>query len=175
MGKTKTQEEFIKEMQIVNPSISVLGRYTGKEKHIECQCNVCGKIWKPSAGNLLAGQGCPDCGRKRASKKVTKSHEQFIADLENRNPTVEVLGKYNGANNTVLCKCKVCGKEWSPKASSTFKRKMSLVDSTIEVVGEYVSREDHVACRCKICGYEWSPTAKKLLTGHGCPKKNYRH
>ena len=39
-----------------------------------------------------------------------KTHEQFVADLAERNPGVEVLGQYKSAIVPILYRCRVCGR-----------------------------------------------------------------
>ena len=43
-------------------------------------------------------------------KKLT--HEQFTERLKEKNITVEVVGKYEGALTAINCKCGVCNKVW---------------------------------------------------------------
>jgi hypothetical protein len=50
-----------------NPNIEVLGTYDKMHSSINVQCKICKYEWSPLAGSLLAGQGCPICGRKQAA------------------------------------------------------------------------------------------------------------
>lgn len=78
----KNQDTFVKQIkQKYGNRYTVLGKYSGDHQPIKMQCNVCGHIWSPKPTNLLAGRTCPVCGNKRTQRKLTKSNEQFIADV----------------------------------------------------------------------------------------------
>lgn len=62
----KTQEEFEKELSLINPKIKVLGKYSGSHVKLKCKCLVCNRTWdSTTARSLLNGVGCPLCKRKR--------------------------------------------------------------------------------------------------------------
>lgn len=50
------------------------------------------------------------------SKKVT--HDEFLSRLYGNALDVEILGEYKGRHKPILCRCKKCGREWSPDANS---------------------------------------------------------
>ena len=45
MGKRKTHEEFVAEVNKLNPHIEISGLYVNAESKINCKCNVCGYEW----------------------------------------------------------------------------------------------------------------------------------
>ena len=45
----------------------MLGTYNKTHDTISVRCKICEYAWSPLAGSLLAGQGCPICGRKQAA------------------------------------------------------------------------------------------------------------
>lgn len=70
--KKKTTEEFRGEMSVVNPSIEVLGEYTGNKDGILCRCKICEHEWSPTPNCVLRGSGCPNCANmKRSQYKMT--------------------------------------------------------------------------------------------------------
>lgn len=78
----KPQGTFVKQIQQkYGDRYTVLGKYTGNHYPVKVRCNVCGHVWSPKPTNLLAGRACPVCGNKRTYRKLTKSNEQFIADV----------------------------------------------------------------------------------------------
>lgn len=129
-----------------------------------------------------------------------KTHEEFIKEMEEKQPNIEVLSEYIGATKKVDCKCKVCNYEWSstpdnlihkhgcPKCSKVtsgekkrkttkqFKEELSKINPNIEVLGEYIGAREHILVKCKIDGHEWSPMATTLVNKdnvgnyRGCPK-----
>lgn len=50
------------------------------------------------------------------SKKVT--HDEFLSRLYGNALNVEILGEYKGRHKPILCRCKKCGREWSPDENS---------------------------------------------------------
>ncbi len=52
-----------------------------------------------------------------------KTHEEFVEQLYNINPNIEVIGTYTTAKNYIDVKCKVCGGEWSSKANNLLNSK----------------------------------------------------
>ena len=115
-----SHEEFLQKLKEKNThfeNIEFLSEYHGIGKHIECKCKICGEEWKPKANDLLqAGSGCPRC-----SGNIGYSHEHFIKSFHARNEyskTIEILGTYHRSLEPIECKCLICGKVWTPLASS---------------------------------------------------------
>lgn len=77
-GKYKTTEDFIKEMNEINPNIEIIGEYKGSEKPVKCKCKICGHIWSPIGRSLTYGQGCPACVASRGEIKIKQ-----ILDMNN--------------------------------------------------------------------------------------------
>lgn len=65
----KSNDEYVEQLQAVNPNIEVIGKYVKSHEPIEVRCKICDNIWMPIAGSLLRDQGCPVCGRKRAAER----------------------------------------------------------------------------------------------------------
>ncbi len=45
----------------VNPSIEILGEYSGSTGRVPVKCTICGYEWAPIGDSLVRGQGCPKC------------------------------------------------------------------------------------------------------------------
>lgn len=99
-------------------------------------------------------------------------------------------------NNSIKCKCKICGNIWettalhlvdkkkpsgckkclvnkSRKSQDEFLKEFKLKNSNyknIVVLGEYKSTNTKIECLCNICNHTWYPTPKTLLNNHGCSK-----
>ena len=123
-----------------------------------------------------------------------KTQEEFINDMLQKNPNIEILGQYEGLNYPIECKCKVCGNIWSPKANniynqnsgclnckrvkrhnlkadthSTFLSELYKVKKDIEVLGTYINNHTNIKCKCTKCQHVWSPRPDSLLAKQGCP------
>lgn len=43
-----------------------------------------------------------------------KTTEDFINEMNEVNSNIEIIGEYSGSENSVDCRCKICGHKWSP-------------------------------------------------------------
>lgn len=128
------------------------------------------------------------------------SNEEYRNKLSIKNPWVEPISEYINAKTPLLCRCKICGREWlanpgrimsgtkcrpcaikmnsdkQKKSHQAFIAELALKNPNIEVLGEYSNYATKVNVRCKICQHEWAATPNNLLSGKGCPvcgiKKN---
>lgn len=124
-----------------------------------------------------------------------KTQDEYIKEVSERNPYVEVLGQYVNANTKILHRCKKCGNEWmqkpahilaghgckicsdkyngyvKQKTTSQFIEEVKLINDKIKISGEYIGANRKILCECLTCGFEWSPIASSIVNGKtGCPK-----
>lgn len=123
-----------------------------------------------------------------------KTHEEYVAELKEKNPNVEVLEEYCGRQKKILHRCLICGYEWKVVPGSIlsgcgcpvcgFKRcvekhtktheqyveEVKTINPNIEVLGYYQGACVKILHRCLIDGYEWMVTPHNILRGKGCPK-----
>ena len=116
-----------------------------------------------------------------------KTHEEFLSEMREKNPTVIVLGKYIDSHTKVLCECKICGFKWdaSPghliynlrkcpkcvgryKTTEDFKKQVFQINPNIEVLDDYINSKTKIKFKCRICGYEWVTVPTSILDGTGC-------
>ena len=125
-----------------------------------------------------------------------KTHEEFVNEMKEVNPDIEILGKYLGANKKILCRCKIDGYVWEatpsnllcgsgcPKCSgkinktheefmTEFKEK-NKNSCTIEILSRYKNNKSKMKCRCKVCNNIWNTNPQSLLYGSNCPKCSYK-
>ena len=110
MRKKKTHTEFIKELKLINPEITVIGEYVNAVTKIKVK-HTCGYKWNTTPNALLKGISCPKCSRIESGKKQKKTMKQFIEELEIVNPEITVIGKYVADNNKIEVK-HTCGYQW---------------------------------------------------------------
>ena len=130
-SKSMTHKEFIKRMQLVHPTIKVLGHYQNTNKRLKVKCTECGNEWNAVPANLLSGDDCRKCGTIRAHIQKLKSQSQFVEDVLKANPNNEVIGEYKGRHSPVKVRCKLCGYTWEPKASSLLRGSSHKYASTM--------------------------------------------
>ena len=189
-----THAEQIAAIAEKNPNVEVLGEITRDNKKVLCRCKICHHEWEARPASLKQKQGCPECKKTKVANALKLTHAEHVAAIYKANPNVEVLEEIKGANEKVLCRCKLCGHEWHgrpadlkdghgcPKCARNIKlshreqvEAIAKVNPNIEVLGEITSDHDKVLCRCKICGHEWNARPArlkntKLKNRRGCPR-----
>ena len=117
--RTKSHEQFVEELYEINKDIKVLSQYSGAKNKVDCECLIHNQEFSMSPTHLLRGKtGCRDCINIKFHMGGLKSHEQFVRELLEINPDIEVIGKYDGAKSRIEVKCLKCGHIWNPEASS---------------------------------------------------------
>ena len=185
----KDTKQYIEEVKMINPSIEIIGEYVNNKTKILHKCKKCGYEWSTKPSHILDGHGCPRCGGS-----LQKTHEEYVSEVSQINPNIEVVGRYINSSQKILYKCKIDGCEWStyphvilkghgcPKCfaisiSKKFKnsheqyiKKIASVNPNIEAVGEYMGSHIKILHRCKVDGYEWYASPSNIIQGYGCPK-----
>ena len=114
MSKKKTQEAFEKELKLILPNVQVVSAYINTNTKIHCKCLIHNIEFDALPVNMLHGHnGCRKCGGEKQSKTQTKSHAQFVIDLNEINPNIEVIGNYINIDTKVKVRCLIDGYEWN--------------------------------------------------------------
>ena len=122
-----------------------------------------------------------------------KTHQEFISQISNINPNLEILEEYKGCKNKIKTRCRICGNIWEPipdsllqgygcpkcavkkthslqrKSHEEFIKEISIINSDIEIKDKYINGIIKLKCFCKKCKNEWKSAPNKLLMGRGCP------
>lgn len=56
MGRKKTHEEFLQEVNKINPHIEISGLYVNVESKINCKCKVCDYEWTTTAKKFIKAE-----------------------------------------------------------------------------------------------------------------------
>lgn len=191
---TKTHEEYVEQINNVNPAIQVIDRYVDSKTPILHLCTKHNVYHKVSPSNVLNGQGCPQCGKESYRNKRAKTHEEYVEEVRNVNPSIEVLDRYVDSytpinhycaihshiwlatpTNILLGKgCSKCGieklKAFHIKDHNTYVREISYVNPTIEVIDKYVGSKTKIKHHCLIHDVYWDIAPSNVLKGCGCPQ-----
>ena len=124
------------------------------------------------------------------SKK--KTHEEYVDELKQKNPTVEVIGKYIDADTSIMHHCLQHNVFWSTAPSRVlrgagcekcriekFRRvrcktheqyitEVSHINKDIVVIGEYVDARTPIDHYCKKHNIVWKSYPDNILRGIGC-------
>lgn len=108
--KKKTHDEYIAEVEMINPNIEVAELFINVNTKILHRCKIDGCEWYVTPNAILRGKGCPKCaGNERYG------HDGYIKRVAEINSNIEVLGMYVNAHIPILHRCKIDGCEWFAK------------------------------------------------------------
>ena len=194
--KKKTHEEYVAELAIKNPNLEVLENYINSTTKIMHRClkhNIC---WKTIPSRALRGIGCEKCHSEKISmsKYKYKSTDDYILDVNNISPHIDVLEEYIDLTTPILhfCKkhnvewkalpdsilrghgCMKCGvekvREQTTKTHAQYISELKEINLNIDVIEEYKGANTPILHKCLLDDYEWYATPANILSGKGCPK-----
>lgn len=118
-----------------------------------------------------------------------KTHEEYLIEVSNINPNIEIIGKYIDAKTKILHRCKIDNYEWMaapskilvgrgcPKCGGTMKKtheeyvaEVIKINPYIDVMEKYNGAQTKILHRCKKDDYEWYVRPDDILHGQGCPR-----
>lgn len=195
MSRKRTNEEFLLEIQKLNPTYEVVSEYINCDTNVVCHCNIHNVDFNSTPYNLLKGKiGCELCRREKIGKKNRRTKDDFKNRLFNINPDIEVVGEYIQCKANIECRCKIHNETFfaTPdhliqgkigcqqcvrtkyhiaglKSHEQFLAEMKVVHPDIRVIGKYDGAKTRIDVQCIQCGYKWSPVASSLISGFGCP------
>lgn len=184
MGRKKTHEEYVAEVNAVNPNIEIVDKYIDAKSKILHRCKIDGYEWYVRPSSILSGIGCPRC-----SGVERYGHDTYIKKVAAAHHNIEVVERYVNSRTPILHKCKIDGYEWfarpanilhgegCPRCSKVerytqdeYVKRVGEINQDIEVVGEYIGTHVKTLHKCKIDGYEWFVSPHDVLEGHKCPR-----
>lgn len=191
MARLKTTDEYKAEVKETYPNIDVLGEYKGGRKKILHKCILCGHKREVTPNSLFQTKyGCPKCAHITNGQKQMRTHEQFILELKEINPKIEILSEYQGNNEKISCRCLVDGYQWNttpsklinakhgcPKCGGSLKisneeflRRVEIVNPNITMLESYVNDSAKILASCNCCKHQWKISPSHIYSGRGCPK-----
>lgn len=161
INSSKTHEQFISEMKIINPNVEFLTKYTNVKKKIKCRCLIDGYEWTTTPDSLLGGRGCHQCAKQKLYDTQVKSNEQFLSELYIVNPNIQPLEKYYNDHTKIKCKCLIHDYEWYAAPNKILHRKTGCpkcasyhnenkLDDILENWGfKYIAQKRYKDCKDK--------------------------
>ena len=192
-ARTLTTEKLNELLVAIGSDVFVTGDYKDALSKVLVECKTCGHRWEVIPASLLRGYGCPVCAINRRSEKLRKTTEQFIAEIKEINPDIEVIGEYKGNHSGIEVRCKKHNVRWfsSPssllrgagcpecrrekisqkqrKTTAEFLEEVHRANNSIEVLDTYVNQKTKIRARCNRCKTEFCTWPDTLLRGGGCP------
>lgn len=122
----RSAEQFVHEMEEINPNIEILGVYTKAVERVQVLCKQCGRIWAPKAYSLLQGKGCPSCSARQGAvnnkgKTGIKTTDRFIEELKEVDDSINVISEYVNGHTKIKLYCMRCGNNWEAKPYSVLQ------------------------------------------------------
>ncbi len=187
MSKRKTHEEYVAEIALKNPNIEVLGIYIDSKTPVLHRCKIDNYEWYARPSKIIYGQGCPKC-----AGNIKKTTKEYIDEVALKNPTIEVVGEYRGANIKTKHHCLIHDIYWDAcptrilggsgccecmkekigfsnrKTHEQYVNEVREINPNIVVLGQYAGIDIPILHKCLKHNIEWMPHPITILNGGGC-------
>ena len=193
---TMSNEKFLQKIaKIHGNKYSILEPYIKSTTKLLVHCNICGTEWKCAPKNLIAGKGCPTCGKAKSKTSRVLSTEEYLQQLQQiHGNKFTLLEEYKNSYTPIQIRCNDCGyeakinpstlirghscskcaqinaqKKAHEKNANQFKQTLyDKFNGTIDIVDSYVNSTTPITFHCNNCNYEWKTTPKTILLTKGC-------
>ena len=192
MSKRKTQEEYVKELAIKNPTVKLISEYINNRTPVAHYCEVHDVYWDIAPSSALKGHGCKKCCSEKIGNALRKTESEYIKELSLKNPTIKLVGKYIDAKTPtehyceihkvvskivpynaiqgagcIQCHCERIGSQLR-KLESEYVVELSIKNPTVTLVGQYIDANTPVAHYCEVHHIVWDISPSAALQGQGC-------
>lgn len=191
LKNSKPFEQYQRELHNKLPDIECIGEYVNFTTPVLHRCKKCGYEWTSQPIFVLDNIGCKKC-----EGNLRRTTQEYIEELAQINPQIELIGKFINTSTHTLHRCKIHDFTWNVVPSSILsgtgcplcgKEKMSLthrkspeeyekelyeVNPSIICINKYVDASTKIKVKCLKCGTTWDTLPFNLLQGHGCPRCN---
>lgn len=191
-----SHEDYVKKINLINPSIMVVGKYINCKTKIRHYCLKHNIYWDAYPESILHESGCPQCRGDKIREKNCLTHEQYIEKLKNSNSNIVVLERYIDMKTPILHKCIIHNTEWVTTPSSVLQgcgcakcksekisesrlkshdqyvEELANINPNIIVLGQYDGAKVSILHKCLLDGNEWFTSPSSILNGCGCPQCN---
>lgn len=183
-------------LSIKNPDIEVIEKYINAKTKILHHCLIHDFYWKACPGNILNGNGCPECRKEKIIKNKRLPHNKYVEELKIKNPNVIVLEKYINMNTPILHKCILHDVEWTTipsvilqgcgcfkcksekiinnlsKSHEQYVKELKTINQNIIPLEKYQGACTPILHRCLKDNNKWYTIPSRILSGGGCPRCN---
>ena len=104
--------EFTKKLKETRPEMIIIDKFLDNEYKVKVFCTKCGNEYKQTPYNLLKAKECSRCAG------FNRTHEEFLDKMSKINKNLEFLEEYKKSSLPIKTRCKICGHEWSPLATT---------------------------------------------------------
>lgn len=193
MPNRLSDDEYKAKLISKNINIEPLEPYINSVSKILHRCPEHNKEFYIRPNDVLSGKtGCTECINNKLTSKLRKSHDQYVSEVAIKNPTIEVIGQYNGIYTKIAHRCKIhnviwdaiphnilygagceqCRVERSRESQGInqewYVNQLAIKNPNLEVLEEYKTIEDKISHKCKKHGVIWKISPANALKGCGC-------
>jgi formate dehydrogenase assembly factor FdhD len=192
--KSKSYNQYVLELEKVNPYIEVKETYSGMKTPILHYCKIHDEYWETAPCNVIKSSGCPKCIVDTRRKIKLLSNEEYINRLSIINPDIEVIESYIDSKTPILHYCKRHDEYWKTTPSTVLlgcgcykckNEKLRIANSltneqyiyelkrknaTVVPLEKYINSRTPILHKCLIHNVEWATPPTVVINGSGCPK-----
>ena len=114
----KNIDNYLSELHSLKPHLTLIGEYKDANTKTWFHCNKHNLDFQKTPWKALNQHGCPQCTKENEYRVNKKTHLDFLAQMQEINSNIEVVGEYCGARERVEVRCLLCDHIWTPQASS---------------------------------------------------------
>lgn len=115
--KRRTHEEYVLELNEINPDIEVIDTFINTVTKIKHRCKIDGYEWMARPHDILHGRGCPVCGKQKSGQQHIKQNYQIgqrICDSQRDITIIDAKHVYKYSNHKhkiwkYKYRCNKCG------------------------------------------------------------------
>lgn len=141
---------------------------------------------QPPTNLIHLKRGCPECGKRRISEKISLSNEEFLRKLDEYNKQNNTFWatdeEYHNNRTPMKFICKKDGFFIIAKPSNLFsgfyrcyecdrilkekelKRHIQNNNLPIEIIGKYINSGTKIKCKCTLCNKEYFAIPNRIFT-----------
>ena len=147
-AEMKTHSDFVKDLELANNNIEVIGEYKGTHRKIECRCKIDGTVWHGYPANLLnKSAGCPTCNMSMSEKTM-----------------IDILQKYS---------LNISLQHIIPECRYQLPLKFDAFDVDRKIAFEYNGEQHYIPIDFAGKGEEWAKAQLELTQNRDKAKKEY--
>lgn len=193
LKRTHVYKSYDERFQEKHPSVYRVVK-KGLEEESVFYCEDCGTEWRETTKLVLQRKhACLVC---HPLKKQVKTHEDFVAKMQEIHPELEIISEYQGKHKEIIIKCPEghiehttpkklydrsagcmeCKRIADQKEAWTTEKYVKIMEEKhpeVEIIGELTSMKQPIEYKIKKCGHTQAARAydlmkKDIINCHAC-------